>query len=151
MTSAVGSRRGLRIGELAAATGLTPDALRYYEREQLLRPAARTGGGFRVYDVSAVERVQFVKQAQAHGLAIREIRVLVSVRDRMEPGRCRRVRDVVSRRLADLDVKRRELEVFCTTLREYLTMCDDALAQSEDVKCPVVSDLASPASRKRSR
>jgi MerR family copper efflux transcriptional regulator len=62
--------RALRIGELAAASGLTRDALRYYERRGLLPRSRRTTGGFREYDGSAVDRVRFIKQAQAHGLSL---------------------------------------------------------------------------------
>jgi MerR family mercuric resistance operon transcriptional regulator len=142
-------RRALRIGELAAASGMTPDGLRYYERKGLLSRPVRTDGGFRVYDASILDRLRFIKHAQAHGLTLREIRDLVSASDRAEPGRCRRVRDRVSRRLAGLDVKRRELELFCTTQREHLATCERALARSEDAECPVVADLGRPAQRKR--
>jgi hypothetical protein len=60
--------RPLRIGAPADASGLTRDALRYYERQGLLPRSHRTSGGFREYDGSAVDRVRFIKQAQAHGL-----------------------------------------------------------------------------------
>ena len=40
----------MRIGKLAAASGVTRDALRYYERLGLLPPSPRTAGGFREYD-----------------------------------------------------------------------------------------------------
>ena len=68
--------RVLRIGELAVASGLTRDALRYYERKGLLPRSRRTSGGFREYDSGAVDRVRFIKQAQAHGLTLRGIRDL---------------------------------------------------------------------------
>jgi DNA-binding transcriptional MerR regulator len=123
--------------------------LRYYERQGLLSPPVRTGGGFRLYDARTLDQLRFIKQAQAHGLTLREIRDLVSARDRAEPGRCRRVRDLLSHRLADLDVKQRELEVFCSTLREHLVICERALARSEDADCPVVKDLGRRALRKR--
>lgn len=38
------------ISELAGSAGVTPDTLRYYERRGLLRPAARTDAGYRLYD-----------------------------------------------------------------------------------------------------
>ena len=81
--------RPLRIGELAAASGLTRDALRYYERQGLLPRSRRTSGGFREYDGGAVDRVRFIKQAQAHGLTLREIRDLVS--HQSDAGRTRAV------------------------------------------------------------
>lgn len=69
---------GYQIGEVAARSGLTPDTLRYYERLGLLSPAGRTSGGFRVYSQQTLERLRFIKQAQALGFTLREIRDLVT-------------------------------------------------------------------------
>ena len=67
-----------QIGELAARSGLTPDALRYYERLGLLARPQRTSGGFRVYQVETLERLRFIKQAQMVGLTLNEIAALVT-------------------------------------------------------------------------
>lgn len=53
-----------QIGELAARTGLTPDALRYYKRLGLQPAPQRTSGGFRVYTPVALDWVRFIRQAQ---------------------------------------------------------------------------------------
>lgn len=131
----------LRIGELAAASGLTRDALRYYERQGLLPRSSRTIGGFREYDSTAVDRVRFIKQAQAHGLTLREIRDLVSHQSDAGRTRCRHVRGLLSRKLAQLETRRQELDEFCRTLRNYLQMCDRALEARSPVECPVVENL----------
>jgi len=131
----------LRIGDVVRATGLTADAIRFYEREGLLPRAARTSGGFRQYEPSAVDRLSFIKQAQAHGLSLREIRDLLAAQGRPGRERCERVRQLVENRLRLLDEQRRELDAFCATLREYLAMCDRALAQPGQPTCPVVEDL----------
>ena len=140
------SGQTLRIGELAAASGLTRDALRYYERQGLLPRSRRTTGGFREYDGAAVDRVRFIKQAQAHGLTLREIRDLVSHQTDAGRTRCRHVRDLLARKVEELDARRRELDSFSETLRQYLDMCDRALAARTTVDCPVVENLG----RKRS-
>lgn len=136
--------RLLRIGELAAASGLTRDALRYYERQGLLPKSRRTSGGFREYDIGTVDRIRFIKQAQAHGLTLREIRDLV--RDQSDSGRtrCRHVRDLLARKLKQLEVRRRELDAFRESLQQYLEMCDRALQTRTPVDCPVVEDLGAP-------
>jgi DNA-binding transcriptional MerR regulator len=133
--------RALRIGDLAAASGLTRDALRYYERQGLLPRSRRTSGGFREYDGAAVDRVRFIKQAQAHGLTLREIRELVSHQSDVGRTRCRRVRDLLARKLMQMEARRQELDVFCDTLRDYLRMCDQALQSRTPADCPVVEDL----------
>jgi DNA-binding transcriptional MerR regulator len=135
------TRRVLRIGELAAASGLTRDALRYYERQELLPRSRRTSGGFREYDGTAVDRVRFIKQAQAHGLTLREIRDLVSHQSDAGRTRCRHVRDLLARKLTQLEARRQELDAFCDTLRDYLKMCDQALQSRTSTDCPVVDNL----------
>lgn len=135
------SGRSLRIGELAAASGLTRDALRYYERQGLLPRSRRTTGGFREYDGVAVDRVRFIKQAQAHGLTLREIRDLVSHQSDAGRTRCQHARNLLAGKLQQLEVRRRELDSFCTTLTQYLEMCDRALAARTPVDCPVVENL----------
>ena len=133
--------RALRIGDLAAASGLTRDALRYYERQGLLPRSGRTPGGFREYDGSAVDRVRFIKQAQAHGLTLREIRDLVSHQSDAGRVRCRHVRGLLARKLDQLETRRDELEAFCHMLRQYLEMCDRALETRSPVECPIVENL----------
>ena len=51
----------LRIQEVAAETGLTTRAIRYYEEIGLLEPAARSDGSYRLYDPSDLERLRFIK------------------------------------------------------------------------------------------
>ena len=51
----------LRIQEVSAALGLTTRTLRYYEELGLLKPAARSEGDYRLYDVDDLERLRFIK------------------------------------------------------------------------------------------
>lgn len=67
----------MNIGKLAAATGVSPDTLRYYEKEGLVDPPARAANGYRHYDDTHVARVRFVRSAQALGFALAEIREIV--------------------------------------------------------------------------
>ena len=52
----------LRIQEVAAETGLTTRAIRYYEEMGLLEPAARSEGSYRLYDASDLERLRSIKE-----------------------------------------------------------------------------------------
>jgi len=62
----------LRIGDIATRAGVSSRSLRYYEEKHLLMPE-RTTSGQRVYDISAVARVQFIQQLFAAGLSSRTI------------------------------------------------------------------------------
>lgn len=73
----------MRIGEVAARAGVSVRALRYYEECGLLRPQ-RTPAGHREYPDSAVDRVLFIRQLFAAGLASRTI---VSILPCIDSGR----------------------------------------------------------------
>jgi MerR family transcriptional regulator, Zn(II)-responsive regulator of zntA len=129
------------IGELAARGGVTPDALRYYERLGVIARAPRTSGGFRVYTKDALDRLRFIKQAQLHGLTLAEIRELLRLDTRRGGSQCRRVHELLQRKLTDVDTRLNALQEFRQTLSEYLAQCDQALAGAPDAACPVVEDL----------
>ncbi len=136
-----------RIGELAARSGITPDALRYYERLRLLQRPPRTQGGFRVYPAETLDRLRFIKQAQTVGLTLPEIRELVGYQDHGGLKRCRQVRDLLKAKLVDVQAKLAELEEFRSTLSGYLGKCEQTLASTEtatcrtEPECPVIETL----------
>ena len=130
----------LKIGELSARSGLTVDALRYYERVGLVPRARRTTGGFRVYPAAVTERLRFIKQAQANGLTLAEIRELLGFRDRGGRERCRQVQRLLARKIEELDAKMIHLQEFRRTLEAYMQECERAQRQATD-ECPVVEQL----------
>jgi DNA-binding transcriptional MerR regulator len=74
--------RLLRIQEVAAATGLTPRSIRYYEEMGLLRPAGRSSGAYRLYDASDLERLRFIRGLRDDaGFSLAEIGVLLEDED----------------------------------------------------------------------
>jgi DNA-binding transcriptional MerR regulator len=67
----------LRIGDLARLTGKTVRAIHLYEELELLQPATRSSGGFRLYERSAVERVRWIDLLHGLGFSLQEMRELV--------------------------------------------------------------------------
>lgn len=135
-----------RIGEVAARTMLSRDTLRYYERLGLLDRQPRTSGGFRLYGEATLDRLRFIKRAQAVGFTLEEIRELVSF-DGRGLERCGRVRDLVATKLAELDAQLSELRAFRRSLVDSLQKCSAALAGQRDVECPVVETGVVPRRR----
>ena len=70
----------MHIGSVAKKIGLTPDAIRSYERNALLPRAPRTPRGFRQYSESEVETLAFIRRVQGLGFKLSEIRSLLSLR-----------------------------------------------------------------------
>ena len=138
LVSVAMSSKGYQIGTLAKLTGLTPDALRYYERQGLLDKPVRTSGRFRIYDSTAIDRLRFIKRAKALGFTLVEIKELVRFNGQGGLRRCRRVRDLLRNQLAVVDSKRAELDALCATLRTTLEECEGAIATSDASACPVI-------------
>jgi DNA-binding transcriptional MerR regulator len=68
----------LRIQEVAAETGLTPRAIRYYEEIGLLAPAARSDGAYRLYDTEDLDRLRFIRGLRDDaGFSLAEIGLLL--------------------------------------------------------------------------
>ena len=132
----------LRIGELAARSGVSIDALRYYERLGLLPRARRSAGGFRLFGRESIERVLFIKQAQELGLSLNEIRGFLSTGGAAE---CKRVRDLMQTKIEELDIRARAMKEFRRMLGRQLSERDRELeAHGAAVCCPVVTGSRIP-------
>ncbi len=94
----------MRIGEVASRSGLAPSAVRYYEQLGLLPEPQRTEAGYRVYADVAIDRLGFIRAAQAVGLTLAEVRQVLGVRDAGEPP-CRVVTDLIERRHDEVRAK----------------------------------------------
>lgn len=116
------------IGEVAKATDVTVKTLHYYESRGLLHEPARTASGYRDYGADAIDRVAFIRNAQASGLTLRQISEILAVRDRgVSP--CRHMAELVDERLAFvetrlLDLRRTQREL--RDLRSRLHALDPA-------------------------
>jgi len=60
--------------EASARSGLSIDTLRYYEREGILPPVARDGGGRRVYTDGDLSTLDFLKCLRDTGMPIERLR-----------------------------------------------------------------------------
>jgi MerR family copper efflux transcriptional regulator len=121
----------MRIGELAEQAGISTKAIRYYEQIGILAPPARTASGYRAYNQTAVERLGFVRAAQAVGLTLGEIRQIIAFRDNGQAP-CAHVTDLLQRRTAELDARIAQLR----QLRGELRQLADRAATLAPEHCP---------------
>lgn len=138
----------MHIGHVARTTGLTPDAIRFYERSGLLTPALRTAGGFRVYHAADVEHLQFVQASQRLGFTLEEIRELLQLR-RAGGHACADVRSRLESKLLVVQGKLRELRSLERELRLSLRRCRSELARHRGRPCPLLN--AAPVRKARTR
>lgn len=92
----------MRIGDVGRRAGLTPKTIRYYEEIGLIAEPDRTSSGYRDYADNAVERLTFIRDAQASGLSLTEIGSILDMRDRGEQT-CGHVIELLDHHLASID------------------------------------------------
>jgi DNA-binding transcriptional MerR regulator len=98
----------MRIGEIAGRAGVTAKTIRFWEDQRLLAPPGRTPAGYRDYDPAILDRLAFIRHAQAAGLTLAAIRQVLEIRDGGQPP-CVHVTDLIGRRLAEVEARLAEL------------------------------------------
>ena len=128
----------MQIGEAAKRTSLTPDAIRFYEKQDLLPKAARTEGRFRLYTQEDVKRLHFIREMQTLGFSLREIHQLLALRDRPQDA-CPEVQELLKTKLATIRSKQRELALLERQLSADLRKCNAEMRNSHRPhSCPVL-------------
>lgn len=110
----------MRIGALAKRSGLSVQALRFYERQQLLQSPERTESGYRVYNQSHVQRVRFIRRAKELGFTLAETRAFLALRQQGSCP-CAAVKAVAENHLVETRRKLQELKRFENMLSRTIT------------------------------
>ena len=111
----------MRIGELAARTGVSVRSIRHYEQRGLV-PAGRRATGYREFDESAVELVHRIRVLLRNGFTLEEIRsVAVDLNSSNLESVCSEVVALYRRKLTDVDAQIRELQDLQLRIRDRLT------------------------------
>jgi len=122
-----------RIQEVAAETGLTARAIRYYEELGLLAPAARSEGAYRLYDAEDLERLRFIRGLRDDaGFSLAEIGQLLEDEQARSRNReaFRATRDTATRRAIVADAMAR-VERQVATLRQKVGRLEAMIDEAE--------------------
>ncbi|MCI0676910.1 MAG: MerR family transcriptional regulator [Phycisphaerales bacterium] len=108
------------MAEAARTVGLSSSALRFYEREGILKPSSKSAAGYRLYDRAALNRLRFVRAAQSIGLPLKDIRALMELDPRTSRST---VHELLESRLRLVDGKLKELKTVRDALSRALARC----------------------------
>ncbi|MEJ2347199.1 MAG: heavy metal-responsive transcriptional regulator [Gammaproteobacteria bacterium] len=127
----------LTIGQVAQRAGISVEAIRYYEKQELLAKPVRNASGYRQYSLEAVRRLRFIQRAKDLGFTLREVRELLALR--AEPGvSCADVRQQATDKITGIDQKLRRLTQMRDALQTLADECDTKTPLSE---CPILEAL----------
>ncbi len=139
----------LRTIDLAQKIGVRPEAIRYYERRGLLPSPKRAPSGYRIYTPEHVERIDFIKQCQALGFSLDEIKELMELKFRGSSP-CQHVRDLLLDKIKHVEAQIAGLQTFRNDLLASVRECEKTLKRDRDDCCPVLERLEKPITGKES-
>jgi len=126
----------MNIGDAARRCGLPAKTIRYYEESGLIRPAQRSGNGYRFYTEADVHILIFVRHARNLGFTVEECGQLLSLYEDKER-QSSDVRNLVRRHLGHIDTKIEELERMQRTLRHLVANCHG----DDRPDCPILDGI----------
>ena len=120
----------MRIGELATQSGHPTRTIRFYETRGLLPQPTRSANGYRTYDESDRDRLEFIRNAQTAGLTLAEIASIIHLRDQGTTP-CSHVNELLDNKLADVQQRLDQL----TALRAELSQLVDRAHTLDPADC----------------
>ena len=127
----------IAIGALSKHTGVNIETIRYYERMGLLREPARTAAGYRLYDATDLERVNFIRSAQELGFTLEQARQLLALRA-SDTAHAQAVLDITLAKIADAEARLERLSDIRDMLRMLADECPGEVPVSD---CPILAFL----------
>ena len=128
---------GVPIGEAARKSGVKAPTIRYYEQIGILPAPGRTESQRRLYNVTDLRRLAFIRHARELGFDIDAIRTLLSLQDDPDQS-CAAADEIAHARLAEVEQRITRLLSLKAELERMLVSC--AVGRVAD--CRVIETLS---------
>ncbi|BAW80380.1 MerR family transcriptional regulator [Candidatus Nitrosoglobus terrae] len=126
----------LTIGKLAAATGVSIETIRYYQRRGLLSIPSKPLNSHRCYPPEQIKRLRFIRRAKALGFTLNEIASLLQFD---EVCACAETRAFATQKLQIIDAKLADLTAMRKALANLIYECELSGMKGA---CPIIHTLA---------
>jgi Cd(II)/Pb(II)-responsive transcriptional regulator len=127
----------MRIGELAQSSGTPVETIRFYERQGLLPPAARTHGNYRIYTALHAGRLAFIWRCRRLDMTLDEVRVLLRLKDKPQPD-CSEVNSLLDEHIDHVAERVRASRALEKELRELRADC---VAPQAGAACGIIHGM----------
>ena len=133
------------IGQLAKAAGVAVDTVRYYERIGLLPRRGSASSGWRRYPEEILIRLRYVREGQAVGFTLREIRTLLGLTIAGPPVFCENFDTAVNKKIAAIDQAVSRLMAQRERLEQFSQGCRQ---RRKEGRCPILENLGKSGTRR---
>ncbi|MFT7405805.1 MAG: MerR family mercuric resistance operon transcriptional regulator [Zhongshania sp.] len=127
----------MRIGELAGEATVSVETVRYYQRRGLLDIPERPYGENRIYVSEHLDRLRFIKRAQALGFSLSEVESLLS----LSASNCAEAEQLANRKLMLVNEKLADLSRIQSVLKRAVAGCRSTQPYEG---CPIIESLIDP-------
>lgn len=125
----------MKIGQLAEQTGVHVESIRFYQRLGLVPQPPRARGSVRRYGAEALDRLRFIKRAQALGFSLSEVKLLLGL---SAGEHCAETREVAKEKAKLVERKIADLRAMQGALQKLIRACD---AGGRGRGCPIIETL----------
>lgn len=123
------------IGAVAKQAGVNVETVRYYQRRGLVGEPQRPLGGIRRYSQAHVRRLRFIRQGQALGFSLEEVKDLLALEDGKHCSEAERLGSIKLAAVRDRLAQLRRVE------HALATLVDQCRCNTGKVRCPLIAAL----------
>jgi Cu(I)-responsive transcriptional regulator len=127
----------LNIGQVAKQTGVTVEAIRFYEKQNLIATPQRSQSGYRQYPLETIKRVRFIQHAKDAGFTLKDVGELLALRREPDTS-CTDIKLCTLKKIEEVDKKISDLNKIREALSRMIMKCSGRGALSE---CPILEEL----------
>jgi MerR family transcriptional regulator, Zn(II)-responsive regulator of zntA len=134
-----------RIGQAAKQTGISPETLRYYDAEELVRPSSRSNAGYRLYTEQDLQQLHFINSAKQMGFSLNDIKKLLALELDKNNKSCEDVKSFTEIKLNELGDRISRMQTMYIALKSIHDSCCGG--QEAASHCTILQALASAKSQ----
>lgn len=127
----------VKIGVIAKKTGLSVQALRYYQQRGLISPKQQLESGYRLFDLSVIPRILFIQRCQNIGFTLDEVLELLNLQSESDVS-ARAVKERVELKMGLIEEKITELQGLHSSLAQLSKSCT---GEGSITECPIIQEL----------
>ncbi|MDQ0219975.1 MerR family transcriptional regulator [Peribacillus cavernae] len=131
---------GLTIRQLAKASNVNIETVRYYERRGLISEPPRTESGYRMFPKEVIQDIQFIKRAQDLGFTLEEIKKILSASNNEESFHSEEMHEFATEKIREIEVKIHKLNNMKSVLEDLTAKCPGSEVPKN--QCPIIKNLS---------
>lgn len=134
------TKNSITIGKLSVISGLPTDTIRYYEKLGLLGSTERAANGYRIYDQTTLDTLNFIRRAKSMNFTLEEIKELLTMTEEDSEAVCGDILTMVENKINAFKQKIEDTQIALKALEKFTDDCPGGKVPSKH--CPFIRYIA---------